>query len=270
MFEKLVNQAYKPQVNEPGSDNLWTDEHISKGMLAVHLQANEDGASRKHDFIAKSADWIKEVAPPKEYKKLLDLGCGPGLYAQHFAEFGFEVTGIDFSKRSIDYAKAQSRQIDYHCKNYLTLDYQAEFDVVTLIYTDYCVLSSEDRRILMNIVFRALKPGGKFIFDVSMQQKERKEMTEWQMYEKGGFFADEPHLYLNAIYQYGEFGQTQLSQHIVITKEQTKSYHVWHHYFTKEEILAEVSDFSSVQFFDDVAGSPYSSESETLCLVVTK
>ncbi len=39
------------------------------------------------------------------YPLLFDIGCGPGIYAEKFARQGYYVTGIDFSKRSIDYAK---------------------------------------------------------------------------------------------------------------------------------------------------------------------
>ena len=79
-------------------------------MLASHLNPDEQGATCKHDFAFKSAEWIATVAPPAEYKKLLDLGCGPGIYAERFVKEGFAVIGIDFSTRSIAYAKKQTAQ----------------------------------------------------------------------------------------------------------------------------------------------------------------
>ena len=36
---------------------------------------------------------------------ILDLGCGPGLYASEFAMRGHSVTGIDFSAESIRFAE---------------------------------------------------------------------------------------------------------------------------------------------------------------------
>jgi len=74
---------------------------------------------------------------------LLDIGCGPGLYAERFSSAGYSVTGVDFSKRSIAYAKEQTllnkSNIEYHYQNYLTIDYKEKFDVITLIYCDYFI-----------------------------------------------------------------------------------------------------------------------------------
>jgi 2-polyprenyl-3-methyl-5-hydroxy-6-metoxy-1,4-benzoquinol methylase len=79
-------------------------------MLKAHLDPTWDAASRNHAFIAKSVDWITQIAPPMQYMKLLDLGCGPGLYAERFNTKGYEVTGIDYSHRSLDYARNSALQ----------------------------------------------------------------------------------------------------------------------------------------------------------------
>ena len=39
---------------------LWNDEHISKNMLAFHLDEESAPASRPREFIQRSADWIRE------------------------------------------------------------------------------------------------------------------------------------------------------------------------------------------------------------------
>ena len=92
---------------------LWDDEHISKGMLESHLNPDEDGATNNHAFVFKSAQWIANLAPPPQFEKLLDLGCGPGIYAERFAKEGYSVTGVDYSKRSIGYAKEQTALCQY-------------------------------------------------------------------------------------------------------------------------------------------------------------
>lgn len=145
MYEKLLTLTNKPVLNFPDTArlyyNLWEDEHISKGMLASHLNPTEDGATNNHAFVAKSVRWITRQAPPIEFPKLLDLGCGPGIYAELFAKEGYSVTGIDYSTRSIVYAiiksAANSSGIEYMHQNYLTIDFTARFDLVTLINKDY-------------------------------------------------------------------------------------------------------------------------------------
>ena len=71
-------------------------------MLENHLDPSIDGASRDRSFIKKkSASWICQKVPPADYPSLLDLGCGPGLYSELFAESGYQVTGeISQSDRS--------------------------------------------------------------------------------------------------------------------------------------------------------------------------
>ena len=101
MLNELKKYTTKPQLNAPSTNEFWDDEHISKGMLEAHLNPNWDAATRKPEFLDKSVNWITKIAPSSQYKFLLDLGCGPGLYAERFNSARYSVTGVDFSKRSI-------------------------------------------------------------------------------------------------------------------------------------------------------------------------
>lgn len=50
-------------------------------------------------------------------------------------------------------------------QNYLEMEYENEFDIITLIYCDFGVLPSKDRALLLKKVNTALKPDGVFILD---------------------------------------------------------------------------------------------------------
>lgn len=50
----------KPQIYEASSSAFWDDENISGYMLEAHLDPDAEGATRKHEFIQRSADWIAE------------------------------------------------------------------------------------------------------------------------------------------------------------------------------------------------------------------
>jgi ubiquinone/menaquinone biosynthesis C-methylase UbiE len=54
----------------------------------------------------KSIEKFISFLPPK--CTILDLGCGPGINAQHFIAHGHQVTGIDFSAEMIKIARATS------------------------------------------------------------------------------------------------------------------------------------------------------------------
>jgi SAM-dependent methyltransferase len=276
MFNELKKYTTKPKLYAPSTNKFWDDEHISKGMLEAHLNPNWDAATRKPEFLDKSVNWISEIAPSSRYKFLLDLGCGPGLYAERFNSAGYSVTGVDFSKRSIEYAKKQTllnkSNIQYHYQNYLTIDYIEQFDVITLIYCDYAALSITDRLTLLKKVYQALKPNGKFIFDVFTPLMRKKESRSWKYYEEGGFFSEKPHICLDSVYQYDDEDNTELRQSIVITGETINCYNIWDHFFTKEALISEIqpAGFNAFEFYGDIAGNELSDTGETICGVFTK
>ncbi|HOJ15222.1 MAG TPA: class I SAM-dependent methyltransferase, partial [Deltaproteobacteria bacterium] len=46
-------------------------------------------------------------------ERILDLGCGPGLYTKRLSDAGYDVTGMDYSRRSIAYAKEHDTETRY-------------------------------------------------------------------------------------------------------------------------------------------------------------
>ena len=276
MFDEILKNVAKPNLYAQSTDNLWDDEHISKGMLEAHLNPDVDAASRNHEFLDKSVDWISKIAPPSQYGRLLDLGCGPGLYAERFDKAGYSVTGMDFSRRSIAYATKRLRQnscdIDYRCQNYLLIDYTEQFDIVTLIYCDYAALPITDRKALLGKIRQSLKPNGIFIFDVFMPSMRKGEACSWTYFKDGGFFSPEPHVLLEATYQYDDDDKTELRQNIVITKGKVSCFNIWDHFFDKPMIEAELKDagFVKCEFYGDVAGEDFSDRGESMCVVAVK
>ncbi len=276
MFKNLFKFVKRPELYQDSTAEFWNDEHISKGMLEAHLDPDWEAATRKHSFVEQSVQWIVSILPPDKYPKLLDIGCGPGIYTEKFRQRAYTVTGIDFSKRSINYAINSSNNkkldIEYIYKNYLELDYENSFDIVTLIYCDFAVLSEENRKLLLTKVYRAMKPDGRFVFDVFTPKHYdgRPEASSWQ-YAESGFFSDKPHICLSSFQRF-EKDATFLDQHIIITENTVENYNLWEHAFTEEElkvVLPEVG-FSQFELYGDVAGKPYTTDSDIICVVARK
>lgn len=266
----------RPALYEDGGESIWRDEHISKGMLEAHLDPERDAASRKISFIEESVKWINTIVPPHTFRELLDLGCGPGLYAERFCRLGYDVTGMDFSERSVKYAREQAScngsSIKYCVENYLEMTYTERFDVVTMIYCDYAVLSRNDRLRLLKLVRQALKPNGRFIFDVFTEGQRAEESRSWYYSNNSDFWSAEPHLCLEAVYQYSDGDKTELQRTVVCTKGSVRCFNVWNHYFTAASLLDETAavGFSATEIYGDVAGARYKESSETICCVLTK
>ena len=222
-LNKLITNTKKPNLYEPGTAVMWTDKHISKQLLQVHLNENLDLASRKPETIKNTVDGILEKSG-KEKLNILDLGCGPGLYATILAGKGHKVTGVDFSKNSIDYAKSKAKRdelkINYMQANFLELELaEHSFDLVLLIYTDLGVLLPEDRRKLLGFLHSVLKPGGTFVFDVLNDRELPKKVApkNWEVAETG-FWKPEPFLALSESFLY-EQERVILYQHQIMDED---------------------------------------------------
>lgn len=277
MINKLLEYSKRPEVYAQSSAKFWDDEHISKEMLKCHLHPTSDAASRNHDFIDKSVEWIQTIASPQTNKNLLDLGCGPGMYTQRLFHKGYTITGVDFSKRSIEYAKDQAQRqgynIEYIFKNYLEIDYCNVFDLVLLIYCDFAVLSHKQREILLENVYSAMKEGGKFIFDVFTPKnfEGQMESNNWYVNEGNGFWKPETYLCLESHYIYED--NIMLDQYVIIDQEdKVDVIRVWERCYTKEMIINELekAGFKNIKIYSDVLGKVYDEESKTMCIVVEK
>lgn len=277
VFNQIKVYSKKPEMYESGTLKLWEDEHISKGMLDAHLSPDSDGASRKHAYIDQSVDWIIEVAPPYEFPKLIDFGCGPGMYTSRLARKGYDVTGLDISKRSISYAMEQANasnlNIDYRVVNYLEFAEVEKYDVAILIYYDYGALSDEARITLLNNIHRALKQGGKLIFDVLTPKhfEGKPERTDWYVSEKQGFFKEIEHVCLESHLIYSE--DLRLDQYLIIDSyDQVDVVRTWDHCFTVESLLSEASPigFKYMAHYSDVIGKLFDDTSKSLCMILQK
>lgn len=244
-INRLCALQRRPPLFEPGDALFWDDPYISAQMLKAHLDPNNDAASRKPETIDSSVRWLIEALDLNAGDALLDLGCGPGLYASRFAANGCQVTGVDYSQRSIDYATQQAREtgqaITYRYQNYLTLQDNGQFDAACLIYGDYCPLAPDARKLLLANIHRALKPEGRIAMDVSTPENRRINGVRngWYAVETG-FWKAGPHLVLEQGFNYPE-DDIYLDQYIVIESDGTLSvYRNWFQDFTAEKITQEL------------------------------
>lgn len=286
-LEHLAALTARPALGQPGEPLFWDDPHISRQMLEAHLNPDIDAASRRPAAIERSVEWLMAALRLAPGMRLLDLGCGPGLYAERFARRGLRVTGIDYSRRSIDYAREQARlqglDIEYVYQDYLTLDRGAEFDAAVLIYCDFGVLTPADRDILLSRVRGALRPGGRFAFDVFTGHKlgpttvgpggapgaaEEHEVQRWEIC-RSGFWKDEPYLCLEQRFYYPE-GPAYLDQYVVIGQTGApKVYRVWDYLYSPETITAVLAtqSFDVQGIWADLEGTPYRAGSPSLGVV---
>ncbi|HUO97230.1 MAG TPA: class I SAM-dependent methyltransferase [Rhizomicrobium sp.] len=261
MYELLKNLVERPApFSVDTAAALWTDKYISARMLECHLDPESDLASRRPEGVDRIVKWI-ETRLGLAGKALTDLGCGPGLYAERMAMHGARVTGVDFSVRSLAYAKqsatAQRLTIAYRLADYMKDALTGGQDIVTLIYGDYCVLSPPQRRALLERVRAMLKPGGHFLFDVfSLAQfGQRSEEFRCERRLMSGFWADGDYFGFRATHLYPEL-YLALDRYLIVEPERTKDIFNWMQYFSPDDVAAELREagFEVAEIFDVETG----------------
>lgn len=185
-----INERPKPFEFYTASE-LWTNEHTAQQMLQYHLNDSIEASSRSGAFIEKSCGWITDHFDIRN-KKVIDFGCGPGLYASQLAQKGAFVTGVDFSENSIEYARKTAAEkglsVDYIVADYLSFETSEKFDLIIMIMCDFCALSPTQRKTLLSTFKAMLKPEGSILMDVySLSNFEKK--SESATYEKNQLFG---------------------------------------------------------------------------------
>jgi SAM-dependent methyltransferase len=278
MFEKLNNINEKPKPFEYyTASELWTNEHTSKKMLEFHLNDSIDLSSRNGDFIKRSVQWIIQHFNIDSQKSIADFGCGPGLYANKLAKTEAEITGIDFSKRSLDYATETAQEdnlkVDYVHTNYLEFETNKKFDLIIMIFCDFCALSPEQRRNLLVKFHSFLKPNGKLLMDVhSLNVFNRKqEYTGYEFNHLDHFWAEENYYCFINSYKY-EREKVMLDKYTIVEKDRTREVYNWLQCFSKDSINTEFEEngFKIEAFYSDVAGTPFNQESDDIAVMASK
>lgn len=269
----------RPPLYAAGETHFWDDPYITQQMLEAHINPNVDAASRKPEKIEATVDWLdKEFLQPLSGNTIIDLGCGPGLYTSKFAQLGYDVHGIDLSKHSIQYARRLAKKlglsIKYQVGDYLDWRSYQKYDAATLIFYDYGTFNPLQRRIILQNIHEALKPGGLFIFDVITKNHENllENESEWKVSQKNGFWLPNGYLLLSNTYRY-EKASVLLSQHVVIDESgEVRTYRIWEHWFSSQSISLELDEggFDIVWVGSDLQGSPFVHESGSMGIVARK
>ena len=278
MYEQLQEINSRPKPFEfYTAEALWADEHISSQMLSFHLNKEVDISSRNHIFIEESVNWIKRRFSIQKGAAIADFGCGPGLYANRLAALGADVTGIDFSRRSIEYARNAARELGLQVKyincNYLDFQTDKRFDLIIMIMCDFCALSPDQRKTMLELFGRILKPGGAVLLDAYSTSAfgRREEAIQYAPNLMDGFWsAENYHGFVNT-FKY-EAEKVVLDKYTIIRFAHIDTIYNWLQYFDFEQIESEFKEagLSIVERYADVAGKKYDPMGDEFAIVARK
>ena len=122
-----------------GTGNADPAELAKFSALAHRWWDPESEFKPLHDINPLRVGWVERIAGGLRGRRVLDVGCGGGIFAEALARIGANVTGIDLSEKGIGVARLHQYEsgtsVDYRlvAAETLALEMPAAFDVVTCL-----------------------------------------------------------------------------------------------------------------------------------------
>jgi SAM-dependent methyltransferase len=172
-------------------------------MLREHLDESHGAASRITAERQQQIEWLWAKLGLRPGAALLDVTCGPGLYAVEFARRGCHVTGVDFSPASIAYGQtlAADQGVSDHCF-FLERDVreieltEGKYDAAIFLYGQLAVFTRAEAQALLAKIAGSLRPGGRLAVELLNQDRVDKEQSAWWFTDDTGLWGDAPFLSL--------------------------------------------------------------------------
>ena len=109
-------------------------------------------------FVPAMGAPVLALLDPQAGERILDVGCGDGVLTEKIVAAGATVVGVDASPEMI--AAASARGLDARVMDGQALSFDTEFDAA---FTNAALHWMLDRSGVANGVFRALRPGARFV-----------------------------------------------------------------------------------------------------------
>jgi SAM-dependent methyltransferase len=238
-----------------------------------------DAASRRSETIDRHINWIHDQLLSGQPTKILDLGCGPGLYTSRLAKLDHACMGIDFSPASIAYATAQAKrerlQCTYRQQDIRVADYGTGYGLAMIIFGEVNVFKSTDAGSILKKAYRALEPNGLLLLEAhtfSAVRRMGKKPAAWYSVETG-LFSSNPHLGLNESFWDTEHNVAIERYYIIdaLTGEVTRHSSSTQAYRNEEyQQLLVKCGFDQVDFYPSLSGDIDDKQRDHLVIVAHK
>jgi len=120
---------------------------------------------------AEEVRYITKKLELRRGSRFLDCPCGIGRISIPLAKKGVRVTGVDITESYLDELAVKSKRlglkIDLIRTDMRRINFDRRFDAAGNIWTSFGYFEKEsDNQLVLKKIFRALKPGGKFMLHV--------------------------------------------------------------------------------------------------------
>ncbi len=259
----VVRRVSPPEPWGEGDNIPWHEPGFSRRMLREHLSQAHDAASRRFETIDRHVAWIHGHLLAERPTRILDLGCGPGLYSSRLTRLGHACVGIDYSPASIAYAREQTEAGGLSCtfrhEDIRTAEYGRGFGLVMLIYGELNVFCPADARRILDKAHRALAGGGLLLLEphtfAAVRDMGRAPATWYS--SPGALFSERPHLCLQENFWDAD-SETTTNRYFVVAAASgaVARYALSFQAYTDEAYRALLAErgFEGIEFYPSLTG----------------
>jgi SAM-dependent methyltransferase len=201
---RIYNRPEQPLLWQQGDGNLpWNDPAFSKRMLREHLDESHGAASRITAEREAQLNWLWAKLGLRDGSQVLDVTCGPGLYAVPLAQRGCHVTGVDFGPAAIAHARqlateqGVANRCTFHQQDVRQMDFGgAGFDAALLLYGQLAVMPPEAAQDVLQRTAQALHSGDRLCLELLNPEQVDKKDSSWWYTDDTGLWGERPFLHL--------------------------------------------------------------------------
>jgi trans-aconitate methyltransferase len=113
-----------------------------------------------HAFVWKYGAELLPLLNPQPGERIVDLGCGTGQLTAEIASTGAETLGVDSSADMIGQARQNYPKLKFQLADARSFAVDQPFDAV---FSNAALHWIQDARTVVQAIYRALKPGGRFV-----------------------------------------------------------------------------------------------------------
>jgi ubiquinone/menaquinone biosynthesis C-methylase UbiE len=245
----------------------WTDEFFSGQYAQEYFATAEDAvlAQRQAAFIAIQLRLDGS-------QRVLDLCCGSGRHAVALAQHASAITGVDRTELYLAAGRARIAElgignVELMQGDMRELDYQGEFEAAYNYFTSWGYYSDEENFDVLRRLWRALKPGGRFLLETIFRD------TLMGSYRPQGYRESEDGTVLLEERWFDFATGRSHNRRLKINSNGTRSEIRYDHYLPTSDALARHlrdAGFSSVSVMEAPTGAELSLNSWRMAAVAVK
>lgn len=143
---------------------------------------------RSQEGLSAAGEWhqLQPLIPPLKGKRVLDLGCGYGWHCKYAVEQGAgEVLGIDQSEKMLEEALRRNRDEGLRYRLCGMEEYEYPKEAWDCVISNLALHYVADLEKVFRKVYRTLKPGGVFLFNIEHPTFTAGVGQDWLYREDG-------------------------------------------------------------------------------------